>query len=291
MDTQPAQPHSETELFGGLCSIRWLGTNCLVIRSGASCLMVDPHFSRPPLPALGFKIAPRIRAIEQGLNGLHLPRLDAVLITHTHYDHFLDAFETARLTGADLYGSESAVRAGSGQHRQPFRMIEVQPGVQYAIGDIRARFFVSSHLKSPGGLAERTHFDGMIEKPLNPPQWFWYYRAGTVYNILLEMHGHRLLIQGSAGVNDGIAGAAQADAAVISIAGLGFRNRQYQNRWFEQTILQSGAREVWFSHWDNFFVPWGPKPHDLPGIRRAIRRIGAMSAACPGVTFSRLKPG
>ncbi|MCE5209032.1 MAG: hypothetical protein LLG42_12080 [Chloroflexi bacterium] len=63
-----------------------------------------------------------------------------------------------------------------------------------------------------------------------------------------------------------------------------------QPAWFNQTIIQTGAQEVFFSHWDHFFLPWGLAPHDLPGTRRVIRWIDEMSAACPGVRFKRLFP-
>jgi len=285
----PASPDSEIMLFDGLCSLRWQGTNCLIIKTKDTCLIVDPHFSRPGLLALTQKIAPRVETIRQELDRLDLEKVDAILITHTHYDHFLDALETAKLTGADLYGSESVVQA-TGLNLPSGRVHLIEPGVQYVIGEFGARFTMSSHLKFPGKLADWVHFNGKIEQPLNQPVWFWQYRAGTVYNILLEMEGCRLYIEGSAGIDRGNLAVQSANVAILSIAGLGFKNRLYCQAWFNQTVIQTGVQEVFFSHWDHFFQPWGLAPRDLPGTRRVIRWIDEMSAACPGVQFKRLFP-
>lgn len=90
----------------GEVAVTWWGTNSLLIEDDRTRLMIDPYFSRPPgLLGLGFlykKIAPDEAAVDQGLARAGVDQLDAVLVTHTHFDHVLDAGEVARRTGATL---------------------------------------------------------------------------------------------------------------------------------------------------------------------------------------------
>lgn len=291
MNKPPATTGSGIVLFGGAAVLRWFGTNCLYIKTPDASLMVDPHFSRPGIQNLVHKISPKPQYIRRALEQAGVKNLDAILITHSHYDHVMDASDTAWLTQAVLYGSESVMQTIPGSQIPSNQFQQVQPGFEFLIGGIKARFFESAHVKFPGKLADWVHLNEKMDHAIHPPVWFWQYRAGTVYSILLELDGHSLYIQGSAGVVGQNPTIPSADAAVLSIAGLQFKSRQYRQAWFSQTVLRTGAREVFFSHWDNFFLPWNSTPHHLPGIPYVIRHLSAMCSACPGIQFRRLTPG
>ncbi len=70
-----------------------LGANTLPLRKSSSALLVDPHFTRPNVLKLVAKIHPDRQIIAEGLARSGISRLDGVLLTHTHYDHALDAAE------------------------------------------------------------------------------------------------------------------------------------------------------------------------------------------------------
>ncbi len=297
--------------------MRWLGTNCLLLLCGETRLLIDPHFSRPSLTSLLRKIKPDPERIRHGVERLGLDRLDAVLITHTHYDHFLDAFETARLLQADLYGSESVLRAAG--RDQVARVHDVQPGQAYRIGSLTVNFLPTRHLVFPARAADLLHMNAEIEQSLEPPVWFWQYRAGTVYNLLIEIAGHRVYLQGSAGltddhVDDRVEDSAddsaedgaddnvedsaedsvavpEVKAAVLGIGALGLKSRAYLRHWYEQSVERTGAEQIYLSHWDDFFRPWNEHPHDLPGTRRVIRNIRRLAAGRGNITINRLPPG
>ncbi len=276
-------------LFDGLCSLRWLGTNCLLLQCGETHLLIDPHFSRPSLPALLRKIKPDPERIRHGVERLGLDRLDAVLITHTHYDHFLDAFETARLLQADLYGSESVLRAAG--RDQAARVHAVQPGQAYRVGSFTVNFLPTRHLVFPARAADLLHMNEEIEQSLKPPVWFWQYRAGTVYNLLIEVAGHRVYLQGSAGLCEDCAAVPMAEAAVLGIGALGLKSRAYLRRWYGQAVENTDVKQIYLSHWDDFFRPWDEHPRDLPGTRRVIRNIRRLAAGRGNITINRLPPG
>lgn len=68
-------------------SLTWLGHACFLIRTGGVAILTDPFLSdyASPLPGLGPK-----RYVPPGLAIEALPPVDAIVISHNHYDH-LDA--------------------------------------------------------------------------------------------------------------------------------------------------------------------------------------------------------
>ena len=64
-------------------SLQWLGTSGFRLRSGGYSLLIDPYATRVPLGvALGrAPVSPDRERVDR-----HLPRADAVLIGHTHFD-------------------------------------------------------------------------------------------------------------------------------------------------------------------------------------------------------------
>jgi hypothetical protein len=82
---------------------RWLGVAGFELKSPGVTLLVDPFLTRPPLYKLLFgRTHPDGALLRQ-----HLPRADAILVSHAHYDHLLDVAEIASYTGARVFGSEN----------------------------------------------------------------------------------------------------------------------------------------------------------------------------------------
>jgi L-ascorbate metabolism protein UlaG (beta-lactamase superfamily) len=74
-------------------SITWVGHATVLLRVGGMSLLTDPHFSEraSPISFLGPKrVVPPVPALHE------LPHIDAVVISHNHYDH-LDQDSVARL--------------------------------------------------------------------------------------------------------------------------------------------------------------------------------------------------
>ena len=74
--------------------VTYLGTNGYQFEFKGHALLVDPYFSRVDLlsVALGSRIHPNAARINDGLRHLASGnrRMDAILVTHGHFDHLLD---------------------------------------------------------------------------------------------------------------------------------------------------------------------------------------------------------
>src|SRR5919197_3962825 len=72
--------------------VTYLGTNGYQFEFDGHALLVDPYFSRVDLLsiALGSRLQPDMHRVAEGIRHI-APRVDAILVTHGHFDHLLDA--------------------------------------------------------------------------------------------------------------------------------------------------------------------------------------------------------
>ncbi|MBL8524616.1 MAG: MBL fold metallo-hydrolase, partial [Betaproteobacteria bacterium] len=84
--TTPATPAKKVE-------VQWLGQATIKITSpGGKVIVIDPWVTSNPKTPAEFK------TVES------LGKVDAILVTHAHFDHWADAPALAEKTGAKIYG-------------------------------------------------------------------------------------------------------------------------------------------------------------------------------------------
>lgn len=249
--------------------LTYLGTNALFFNKADTHILVDPHFTRPGLPRLLGKIDPDTKIITAGLTELAIKHLDGVLLTHTHYDHALDAVQVLSLTGGKLYGSKSAVNLGIGGGLGQAQCEQVTPNQVNTIGAFQVIFHPAQHISFTAPLGWLMPKKRQINQPLKTPTWFWNYPSGAVHAIQID----RILIFGSAGFNPGAYRDLGIDAVVLGVGGLDFKPDSYLQQLYQEAVLLSGAKVVYISHWDNFFKPVERGLHPLFFSRRSIKRV------------------
>ncbi len=270
--------------------IQYFGTNCLFIEAENTRIIIDPHFSRLPKKVLLGKIGPNAEVIRDRLKELDAFNLDAVLLTHTHYDHALDAVETARQAYTRLYGSVDAAALAESDGLPAEQVRQVADGDVLRIGALEVEFIATTHLAFPLPVNAWLHLEENTAST-QPHAHFWDYKTGEVFAMLIQCSGVRMFITGSAGFRLNRQQAPRADAAFLSIGGLGLQKMAYVRDWFDENVRELGVRKIYLTHWDDFSRPLFPKPTRQPGVSKTLRRIERLAQTIPGLSVELLQPG
>jgi len=101
-------PFTETE--PNAIRVTYLGVNGFQFETSGHALLVDPYFTRVALfsAALNHRIESNPGRVNEGLRHVQR-RVDAVLVTHAHFDHLLDVPEIMRRTHAQLLAGPTAI--------------------------------------------------------------------------------------------------------------------------------------------------------------------------------------
>ena len=277
--------------------VTWLGTATVLVSDGDNAIMTDGFFSRQSLLQVASgDIAPDLARIEAGLAkaGVDGPGgLDAVVVLHSHYDHAMDAPEVARRTGAVILGSESTANVARGWDLPEAQIHVPAPGEVLQFGQFELELVPSAHVPMLPFIARLTGHGEMIDTPLRPPAPVSAWKEGQSYALVLRHPQGRLLIQGSAGFVGGELASHEVDVALLSTGSLGRQSTRYIGRYFEETVLATGAHTVIPMHWDHFFSvldrnthPLGPLLDDFHGAMDGLQQQSALH----GTSFRLLEP-
>jgi L-ascorbate metabolism protein UlaG (beta-lactamase superfamily) len=261
--------------------VRWLGTAGFAIECAGHVVLVDPYVTRASLArCLAAPLRPDAAAIAR-----YVPRADAIVVGHTHFDHVLDVPAIARATGARVLGSRSAAALclASGVPADRVEVVEGEAGQAPIVresGPFTLRFIPSAH--SPLVLG-RVPFPGEIhdvsdceEVPLRANA----YRCGAVFGVEIRVAGRTLYHAGSAELVDSSALAAKVggvDLLLMCVAGW-TTSRDLPERLMAR--LDPGA--VLLSHWDDFLRPIDRPAHPFPAMQLP-RLVERLTRASPGV--------
>ncbi len=254
--------------------LSFIGHASWLIQAGGVNLLVDPHWSERASP-LSF-MGPR-RANAPGIAFDRLPSIDAVLVTHNHYDH-MDTPTLARLWSSDRprivtpLGNDQILRS------------EI-PGLNAEAVDWGARIDLTDDVRihvepaqhwSARGIRDRSHAlwaSFMIETP-----------AGKIYAAGDSGLGTGRIFSGVAARHPVIR------AALLPIGAYGpqwFMKGQHMNPHEAVEVFKIlGAERALGQHWGTFRLT--TEPHDEPPQVLAEALAGA---AIPPERFIPVRPG
>ncbi len=262
-------------------TLTYLGTNCLVISDNRTTLLIDPHFTRPANllgPVILFKrIKPDKALISSTLEKVGITSVEAILITHTHYDHALDAVETALLTGASLVGSGSLSMLPSASDLGAGKLVSANDHPEFYFGNFCISFLPSRHLPMPL-ISQWTALCGKeIKEPVTLPASAIAYKEGDVYNIQIKHPHGSILILGTASPITGTIDSSIRNIA-LSVGGLNLKSNKYIECYVESFHQLSSGSNFILTHWDDFSKPLSEPAHDLPGMKRVYNIIPRKTA-------------
>ena len=251
-------PNSESPSPGDAVRITWMGTAGFHVTDGETAFYIDPFVSRYGLlkVGLGFSLPPRTDLVAEWCR--KTGNADAVIVSHSHYDHVMDAPFFARETGAVLVGSESTAWVGRGTGLAEDRIRIVKGGDTIRLGQFEIRFLESRHGPSLFG---RIPWPGRIDAPLVPPAAASDYRLGDTFTLLIRHPHGTLAHNGSAGYLPGMFDGIVADVVLLGIAG-----RADSRSLIDNVVVPLKAKTVIPIHYDHFFSPLDKPAKPLIGV-------------------------
>ena len=108
---------------------------------GSTILLVDPFLTRPRQSQVYFgRVAVDRHAIKE-----HIKGCGHILVSHTHFDHFMDVPEIASSTSAVLHGSANTCELAQKLEIPEKQTHLINAGDKFSIGDIKIRVIPAAH--------------------------------------------------------------------------------------------------------------------------------------------------
>ncbi|MBS1958941.1 MAG: MBL fold metallo-hydrolase [Bdellovibrionales bacterium] len=265
-------------LSSNALTARWLGVAGLSVTDGATTLIFDPVFTKPTLKNWIFGSAFRANPerVGAGLGAAAIDKANAVMVSHTHFDHAVDAALVSRLTGATVYGSESLSRVVQ-KNDFPVRFEPVKDRQQITVGKFKITFIQREHSAILQGL-DWKFLEGPV--PADFDFKFYQYHVGETWAYFVEHPDGSILIdQGSHFFEPNAVYAGKADAYFVGVA-----NKTSLEDLVANNINRICAPLVVPLHFDVFFLQgdW-IESRRLPGseLEKVSERIGKNESCHP----------
>lgn len=269
-------------------SATWLGTAGVLLSDGETRLLLDPFVNRPSFVdvALARPLGADRQRVARWVDRVGARPCAAVVVTHSHYDHALDAPLFAEETGARLLGSGSTANIGRGAGLTEDRIQEIEPRTPLRFGAFEVTFLPSEHGKSLIGWVP---YPGKILTPLRTPAPARSYRLGGIHAILVRHPAGTLVHHASAATREDTFEGVRADLVFLGLAG-----RAATAPYLEEVVEAVGARRIIPFHFDNFFEPLSAPLRPLINVgldeffRTAARRFPHLAVETLPVGESRI---
>lgn len=242
--------------------VTYLGTTMLLFDDGTDQILFDCHVTRPSIPTYLFgKMITNTEVSDRVIKDFRISRLRAIFISHSHHDHVMDAPYFAIRTGAEIYGSPSALNVARGGGVDEERLHSYKDCMEYQVGGYQIRIIPSIHSK-PNMF--NNDLGQTIDTPLVQPARKQGYKEGGSFDFLVKNGDKTYLIRPSYNYLEGQLDGIQADVLYIGVTGLAKDTQERQKKFFEETIDKVHPQTVVPVHWDYFFGPLYGKIKGLP---------------------------
>jgi len=195
----------------GALQLTYLGVAGWMISDGRATVLLDPYFSR----GQGTGDDQLLRPDEHEI-AAHIPAkpVDAILISHSHSDHLLDAPAIAARTGAQLVGTPSTIHFARASGIPDDHLITVKGGEDFEFGDFSVRVLPSLH--SALGGKHSFGADRLIAADVKPPLAFGQFNEGGTLVFLVRMAGREVLFLGTANFIERELDGLRPDVAIVA---------------------------------------------------------------------------
>jgi L-ascorbate metabolism protein UlaG (beta-lactamase superfamily) len=249
--------------------LKYLGTAGWEITDGRTVILVDPYLSRLRRVTPNDTVDPAdnrplfdntaIAQSDTATIDAHIQRADFVLITHTHYDHALDAPYIASKTGATIIGTESTYHFARAQGVPADKLIVVRGGEDYAFEGFSVHVIPSLHGVLRRAPNRRPDPNASLRPAVFPSDAKPPFRMGDLLieggtlAYLIRLGGRQILAFGSMNYIEREIEGLRPDVALIGAMPERREIHQYTAR-----LLRAlgNPRMVFPTHWDRFNVTY-----------------------------------
>lgn len=244
--------------------VTYLGTTVLLFDDGNSQILFDAHITRPSInKALLGKLETNEKLADELIENYHMDRLQAIFVSHTHYDHVLDAPYFAKKCNAFIYGSESALNVARGGNVKEDKLKEFHAPETICIDEYKVTVLPSCHSKAHW---YNDDLGKTIDYPVSQPARKKEYKEGGSFDFLVENGGKKYLIRPSFNFMKGQLDGIDADVMFLAIGGMSVASEETKQLFFKETVEKVNPEIVVPIHWDNFFAPYNRTVKDISSV-------------------------
>ncbi len=225
-------------------TLTYLGAAGWEITDGQHVVLVDPYFTRKH-GAHGVPLPPDEAAIDRYTP----PRVDLILVEHSHADHLMDAPSIAKKRHARIVGSESSIHVARAAGVPADRLLPVSGGDDLELDGLSVRVLPGLHsrLDDLQYYGPHSTIPAAIKLPMPEER---YVEGGTL-NYLVRIGGRQILVISSANFIERELDGLRPDALIVA---LGYRERIHDYTCRLMRLLGQ-PRLVLATHHDGTYTP------------------------------------
>ena len=223
--------------------LQWFTTAALILTEGNTAIAFDPFLGLP----LGKRWP--------DMNGDEFSAVDAVFVTHGHFDHILEIPGLLTDSDAPIYATDAPSRTLARHGMAANRLRTIRPGDVSDVGPFRIEAYPGRHCTFDGPLVRQTAFSPRLWR--NLPRALRLMRYAVTYRekgetLFYEVgaDGTRMQVMGSLGLRPDAVYPTGADALILPFQG---RSDLLAYGWPIVERLQPKA--VYLDHCDDSFPP------------------------------------
>ena len=234
----------------GEVTLTYLGVAGWQIASEGHVVLIDPYVSRLSAEAIdGATVVPDDAAI-----AAHTPaHADAILVSHSHFDHVLDVPSIAKRSGAQIIGSQSTANLARAAGVPTDQIITVKGGEDFQFDGFSVRAIASLH----SALDDKHSFGGasLIDANVKLPMAADGYLEGGTFAYLVRIGGKQILVLGTANFIERELEGIHPDVAIVAT---GLRDEIYDYSCRLMHVLGDPPLVI-ANHFDAWKQPYGDK--------------------------------